>query len=110
MFLGDLLARIWNAPSVQELARQLAQRSYAAVRDSVEGRTWDMSRAEARGYVLAKAGPVLRSELAALAGRTPNFSRQLQQTVFQHASQRVVQSVLADINRERVRHELRRAA
>ena len=110
MYFGDLVARIRSVPSVQELARQLAQRTYAPVRDSVEGRTGDMSRAEARGYVLAKAGPILRSELAALAGRTPNLTATLQQTVFQHASGRVVQSVLADIHREQVRRELRRAA
>ncbi len=110
MNFSDILARLWGAPSVQELARQLAQRTYAPIRDCVEGRTWGMSRAEARGYVLAKAGPIIRCELAGLADRTPSLNDRVQRMVFQHASHRVVQSVLADINREKTRLNARKAA
>ena len=106
----DFLSTFWGAPSVQELSRQLAQRTYAPVRDSVEGRTAGMSRAEARGYVMAKASPIIRAELAVLVGRTPKLKGGLQRTVLHSASDRVVQSVLADINREKTRLTLRRAA
>jgi hypothetical protein len=106
----DSLRAFWGAPSVQELARQIAQRSYAAVRESVEGRTWSMSRAEARGYVTAKAAPFIRSELAVLAIRTPRLNGRLQTTVYVNASDRLVQSVLADVGRQRSRETLRRAA
>ena len=105
----DAVAGIWGGPSVQDLARQIAQRSYAAVRESVEGRTWSMSRAEARGYVMAKAAPVVRTELAILAIRTPRLSDRAQSLVYDHASQRLVQSVLADLSRQ-ARPALRRAA
>jgi hypothetical protein len=100
----------WSATSEQELARQIAQRSYAAVRESVEGRTWSMSRAEARGYVAAKAAPVIRSELASLALRTPRLHGRLQMAVYAHASDRLVQSILADVGRQKSRQPLRRAA
>ena len=106
----DVLAGFWSGPSVQDLARQIAQRSYAAVRESVEGRTWSMSRAEARGYVAAKAAPVIRSELAILAIRVPRLSDRTQSLVYDHASQRLVQSVLSDISRLQTRPTLRRAA
>jgi hypothetical protein len=110
MGLFDVLAGIWGGPSVQDLARQIAQRSYAAVRESVEGRTWSMSRAEARGYVMAKAAPVIRSELAILAIRAPRLSDRTRSLVYDHASQRLVQSVLSDISRQQIRPALRRAA
>lgn len=109
MRLFDAVAGFWGGPSVQDLARQIVQRSYAAVRESVEGRTWSMSRAEARGYVMAKAAPVIRTELAILAIRVPHLSDRNQTLVYDHASQRLVQSVLADLTRQ-ARPTLRQAA
>ncbi|HUY88445.1 MAG TPA: hypothetical protein VMV10_06905 [Pirellulales bacterium] len=106
----DVLAGFWGGPSVQDLARQIAQRSYAAVRESVEGRTWSMSRGEARGYVTAKAAPIVRSELAILAIRVPRLSEGTQSLVYAHASERLVQSVLADLGRQKSRQTLRQAA
>jgi hypothetical protein len=69
-----------------------------------------MSRAEARGYVTAKAAPVIRSELALLAVRVPRLQGNLQTAVYSHASERLVQSVLADVGRQKSRQTLRRAA
>ena len=107
----ETLFGFWNAPSPAELARQVAQRSYALVRELVEGHTWTMSRAEARGYVRAKAAPVIRAEIAALIERSGRLGEQGRSSVYNLASDRVIQSVLADIGRQRVRHyDARRAA
>jgi hypothetical protein len=111
MSVFGFLAGIWNIPSVGELSRQVAQRSYALVRESVHGRTSTMSRAEALGYVRAKAAPVIRAEVRSLATRIPRLGERGLGTVFAMSSDRVVHSVLADINREKARqHESRRAA
>jgi len=106
----EFMRAFWGVPSAPELARQIAQRSYAAVRESVEERTWSMSRAEARGYVTAKAAPVIRSELAILALRTPRLHGGLRTAVYAYASDRLVQSILADVGRQKSRQPLRRAA
>jgi hypothetical protein len=107
----ESLFGFWNAPSPAELARQVAQRSYALVRELVEGRTWAMSRAEARGYVRAKAAPVIRAEITALIERSGRLGEHGRSSVYVLASDRVIQSVLADIGRQRVRHhDARRAA
>jgi hypothetical protein len=99
-----------NIPSVTELARQVAQRSYSLVRESVGSHVLAFSRAEARGYVRAKAGVVIRAEARLLASRHPSLSQAALARVIQHANDRVVQSILADLHRERTRRSLTRAA
>jgi hypothetical protein len=110
MGLRDFFAALCNLPSVAELARQVSQRSYGLVRESVGGHVLAYSRAEARGYVRAKAGAVIRAEVSLLAGRHPSLSQAALARVVNQASDRVVQSVLADLNRERSRRSLPRAA
>jgi hypothetical protein len=110
MGLKELFAALCNVPSVAELARQVAQCSYGAVRESVGVHVLAYSRAEARGYVRAKAGSVVRAEARLLAGRHRSLSATRLDHVIDLASDRVVQSVLADLNRERARRSLPRAA
>ena len=110
MGLKDLIVTLCSGPSVTELSRQLAQRAYAAARDSIGPHILDWSRAEARGYVRAKAGPVLRAEAALLVSRHRGISQARLTAVVSQASDRVVQSLLADLNRERSRRLLQRAA
>lgn len=110
MSLLNLLSSVWTLPTVADLARQVAQRSYAAVRESVEERAVAFARAEARGYIRAKAGPVIRSEATVLAARHPELSPSALATVISQASERVVQTILADIGRQRARQTLRRVA
>lgn len=110
MGFRDLVAAICNLPSVSELARQVAQRSYAVVRESVGNHTLAFSRAEARGYVRAKAAVVIRAEARLLAGRHRTLSQAALANIIHLASDRVVQSVLADLHRERARRSLVRAA
>ena len=111
MSLFGSMIGFWNTPSPAELARQVAQRSYALVRELVEGRTWAMGRAEARGYVRAKAAPVIRAEIAALIERMGRRLECERATMYALASDRIVQSVLADMGRERKRQaDSRRAA
>lgn len=110
MGLRELIVALCNGPSVGELSRQLAQRTYAAVRESVGSHVLAFSRAEARGYVRAKANPVIRSEVMLLANRYAGLSQARLAAVVSQASDRVVQSVLVDLNRERSRRLMGRAA
>ncbi|HWB09247.1 MAG TPA: hypothetical protein VG826_08485 [Pirellulales bacterium] len=110
MGLKNLIVELCSRPSVTELSRQLAQRAYAAARESIGLHVLDWSRAEARGYVRAKAGPVIRAEAALLVGRHAGLSQARLASVISQASDRVVQSLLVDLNRERSRRLLQRAA
>lgn len=110
MSLFDILAGFGGLPTVSELARQIAQRSYALVRESVDARTSAMTRAEARGYVWAKAMPVIRGEIETLRQRHPRLTTDACGRVIELASQRVVQSVLTDVGRDRPRRWVRHAA
>ena len=110
MGFKDFFAALCNVPSVAELSRQVAQRSYSLVRESVGVHVLDFTRAEARGYVRAKAGSVIRAETRYIAGRHPSLSPAALALIVSQASDRVVQSVLADLNRERARRPLPRAA
>lgn len=110
MGLKNWFDALFQAPSMAELSRQLAQRSYALVRESIGPQALSFSRAEARGYVRAKAAPVIRLEARVLAGRHPGLSAAKLATAVAHASDRVVQSVLTDLNRERTRQLIGRAA
>ena len=110
MHLLKLLSSVWSVPTIADLSRQVAQRSYAVVRESVEARALGFARAEARGYIRAKAGPIIRSEADALTARYPQLSRPAVAAVVAQASERVVQTVLADIGRQRARETLRRVA
>ncbi|HET6881879.1 MAG TPA: hypothetical protein VFI31_17065 [Pirellulales bacterium] len=110
MGLRDFFAALCNIPSVAELSRQVAQRSYGLVRESVGIHVLAYSRAEARGYVRAKAGAVIRAEARYVAQRHPSLTSAALAHVINQASDRVVQSVLADLNRERTRRSVSRAA
>lgn len=110
MSLLGMFSSVWSVPTIADLSRQVAQRSYAVVRDSVEVRALSFARAEARGYIRAKAGPVIRQETRSLAERYPKLSPLALTTIVTQASERVVQTVLADIGRQRARETLRRVA
>lgn len=110
MNLLDRLTSLWSLPSIADLSRQVAQHSYALVRESVEMRAVSFARAEARGYIRAKAGPIIRAEAQALADRHPRLSPAAIGTIVSQAGERVVQTVLADIGRQRARETLRRVA
>jgi hypothetical protein len=110
MGLRDFFVALCNLPSVSELSRQVAQRSYSLVRESVGMHVLAYTRAEARGYVRAKAGAVIRAEARHIARRHPSLSPAAVASIVHQAGDRVVQSVLADLNRERARRSVSRAA
>ncbi len=110
MSLLGRFSSLWSIPSIADLSRQVAQRSYAVVRESVEARALSFARAEARGYIRAKAGPVIRAEINTLSERYPTLSAELRANIVAQASDRVVQTILADIGRQRARETLRRVA
>lgn len=110
MGLLHAISTFWQKPAATELSRHVAQRAYAVVRENVEGRVVEFSRAEAQGYIRAKAGPVIRVEARTMAAKHRNLSPALIAMVISQATEWVAQSVLADVGRERARKQLRRAA
>jgi hypothetical protein len=110
MSVLGMFSSIWTVPSIADLSRQVAQRSYAVVRETVEARALGFARSEATGYIRAKAGPIIRTETKTLAARHPKLSPTMLATIVAQASERVVQTVLADIGRQRARETLRRVA
>ncbi len=67
MTLVNLLLNMLWAPSLRQRAQRLARESYAQVRMLVEGHLGHMAPAEARGYMRARATPVLVAALRSQA-------------------------------------------
>lgn len=110
MGLIGLLAGLWSAQAIAEVSRQIAQLSYATVRESVEGRTNGMSRAEARGYIRAKSTPVIRTEVETALARHSSLKESARQALVTQATERVVRAVHSDVLRQPTRQVVRRAA
>ena len=106
-FLADLRA----ARIVEEITQNVARQTYGTLRQMCERRVSSMSHAEARGYVWAKARPVVTTEVAAVAIARPTLSTHVLHMLSERTHDRLVQSVVSDLMRERVEQKrLRRAA
>ena len=110
MGLFTFLSELRAARLVDELSQHLARQVYSLLRELCEARVPAMTHAEARGYLWAKARPIVAAEVAAAAGRRPALSRVAVATLQERTHDRVVRSVLADLMRDRVRHVSRRIA
>jgi hypothetical protein len=105
-FLADLrLARL-----LEELTQQLTRHSYALVREVCEKRVAGMTHAEARGYVWAKARPIVLAEVAAAGLGHPVLDATNLAALSERTRERVVRTVVSDLMRDRVRHVKRRRA
>src|SRR5689334_22689123 len=69
-FLADLRA----ARIVDEFTQNVARQTYGTLRHMCERRVLTMTHAEARGYVWAKARPVVTTEVAAVAVAHPTLN------------------------------------
>jgi hypothetical protein len=105
-----LLKSLWQRQSVAELSRQIAGRTYPLVRETIDPQAVPIPRAEARGYIRAKATPVIRSQVKALLAAEGRLAAGLEPLLVAHAGERVVQSILADLSRDKARQAPRRAA
>ena len=105
-FLADLrLARL-----ADELTQRLARQTYGLLREACQTHIQNMTHAEARGYVWAKARPIVMAEAVAAAIEHPALDQTRLASLGERARQRVVRAVLSDLMRDRVRHVNRRRA
>jgi hypothetical protein len=109
--IAKLLARIrdarWLGQNLRPLTLELAEQ----VRDSLSFRVLSMPRAEARGYIRAKATPIVRQALGSVMASRPAVTPELLARVTVELTDRVARQVLDDVIRGKVLiHGVRRAA
>jgi hypothetical protein len=105
-FLADLRA----THQVDELTQQLARQTYGVLRDLCEARMPGMTHAEARGYVWAKARPIISTQVAAVAIAQPALGPGALAMLSERTHDRVVRTVVSDLMRERAQQMHRRRA
>lgn len=106
----NLLAGLRVRGDLESLADQVASRSRTAAWNASHARALGMRLSEARGYMRAKSGPVLRAELAAVAAGRPELSAALQREVFELAGERLVKTLISDLLNFNLARRSRRAA
>jgi hypothetical protein len=111
MPLSKLLARIRDARWLGQNLRPLTLELSEQVRASLSFRVLAMPRAEARGYIRAKATPVVRHALGSITSEHPALAAQLVTRVTGELTDRVARQVLDDVVRGRILIQgVRRAA
>ncbi|MBI2825651.1 MAG: hypothetical protein HYX69_13285 [Planctomycetia bacterium] len=101
----------WRAGRLKdELAQQVARRAYVALREVCEDRVPAMTHAEARGYLWAKARPLVAAEVTHIAQFEPALPIAFQAQLAQRSRERLVRLVMTDLMRDRVRSTSRRRA
>lgn len=98
--------RRWLAKQSNAVAGRLAD----AVTGSLTLQVVQMGKAETRGYVRAKAMPVLQAELDQLNRGRPGLRAAVNATVLESLLDRIVQLVLDDVAHGRVQHRVHRLA
>ncbi len=110
MPLLTFLADLRTARIVDEYTQNVARQSYGTLRQMCERRVLTMTHAEARGYVWAKARPVVAAEVSAVAVAHPTMSAHTLQMLSERTHDRLVRSVVSDLMRERVEQTRSRRA
>lgn len=99
MSVLQVIIRFLAGHSERQAARDLARQVYAPVRELVEGRLQWMTRSEARGYIRAKAMPLVREVVRDAATASAEVARIPRHELTLAVGERVVQAVLADVGR-----------
>lgn len=110
MRLLEQIQKLRRANRLAQLCRQVVGRSYAPVREASEPVALHMPLAEARGYVRAKATPVLRAEIKSVLQREKDLGDWAYGVLLEHASRHIVETVLKDVRRVAVPPIVRRRA
>ena len=111
MRLFTLLARATTARLVDDLSQQISRRLYIPMREACVAAVSRMTRAEARGYVWAKAQPAVTLEVARVIAWHKGPTGGVDALIAEQARERLVHQVLADLLSERTaRPGMRRAA
>jgi len=82
---------------LEELTAQIAAFSYQTVRERLSPDAQQMSRAEARGYVRARAAAVIRQEVSRLLAVQPQAGRVDEAELILRATNDVVQRVTHEL-------------
>ena len=110
----SLLRNLWRrltARSSQQVAAEIARQAYAQVRHASERVAASLQPAEARGYIRARATPILRPYIEAARRREPGLHRVPAAEMLRLTGDLVVQAVWPDIAMAgRLRESRRRAA
>ncbi|HEY4310475.1 MAG TPA: hypothetical protein VGN12_13565 [Pirellulales bacterium] len=105
-FLADLRA----ARIIDDVTQRLARQAYGTLREVCELRVPTMTDAEARGYVWAKARPIVAQRVAAVAEARPTLATSTLHMLSNRTHDRVVESVVSDLMRERAEQARNRRA
>ncbi len=110
MGLLRFLADVRATQIVDELCQQAVRQVYGSLRESCESRVRQMSHAETRGYVWAKARPLVSREVSAIAVAHPTLGQQIVDMLCERTHDRVVRNVVSDLMRENAQRTHRRRA
>jgi hypothetical protein len=110
MGLLTLFADLRLARLVDELTQQLTRQAYGLLREVCETPVLTMTQAEARGYVWAKARPIILAELAATAIGHPALDPTTLARLSERTRERLVRTVVSDLMRDRAHYVNRRRA
>jgi hypothetical protein len=106
----NLFARLRVHGDLEALADQVAGQCRSAAWNVSHARAVGMRLAEARGYMRTKSGPVLRTEVAALAAQRPDLPAALLREVLELAGERLVKTLISDLLNFNLARRARRAA
>jgi hypothetical protein len=97
MGILSFLKRRRNARYAARAAKEVAERSYAAVLGRVRRRATTMRTAEARGYVRSRSLEIVHRELAAVHNGHIKLDPAIQTEIISQATEAVVVRVLAEL-------------
>lgn len=103
MVIFEIVRRVFNSGSLSETSRQIARRCYASLHQVVEHRAMSMTRAEARGYIAAKARPIVRQEVESVIRTVHGIGAWARPVLVLQASEQLVHAVSSELVRERAR-------
>jgi len=110
MGLLTFIAELRATQLVDDMAKQVTRQVASLVRNACARRVATMSHAEARGYLWAKARPMISAEVRAIAVAQPALRPLTLAALSERAHDRIVHTVLAELMQERTRYVGQRRA
>ena len=108
--LSQLIGAWTGTSRLADLADRVAGRSRLQAWQRVAERVPDLNSSEARGYVRARAGGIIREEAARLAEQEGGLARRWQSKIEAAALEALTASLLAQLHQPRRSQFQRRAA
>ncbi len=105
-FIADLRA----AGLTDDLSKQVTRSVSGRLRQACAGRITQFTQAEARGYLWAKARPMITREVAIIARVQPMLTPTTLSIVSEHSHDSVVATVLGEVLQSRTQPAIHRRA